>query len=142
MIATSVAGTKLTAGCLRPRLAAASVATFSLLDVLAGRITFAAGVAFAAWAVVALLSRRVLPTVALSILAFAVSPLAGLFLGVVAAVVAALDPTRGAICIVVGCCVAGARSWDGAPVSWYGHDALYRHPCGAPGGMLSCRREA
>ena len=94
VVGTAIAGVKVTSQCLRPRLGATSVAAFSFLDLFDGRVTFALGVAFAVWAIVSLQAGRLVATVSLTVLAFAASPLAGLFLGIVVSVCGVLDPTR------------------------------------------------
>jgi hypothetical protein len=85
---------RLTGGCLRPRLGAAAFAVFSLANLLDGRVTFAVGLAVASWAAVALRANHRFATAILTVVSFAASPLAGLFLGVVAAVVVVLQPAR------------------------------------------------
>ena len=105
--AAAGAGLRLTEGCLRPRLGAAAFATFSLADLLDGRVTFAAGLAAAAWAAVALQGNHRFATAILTLATFAASPLAGLFLGVVVAVVAVLQPARRTNATVAGAVLLG-----------------------------------
>lgn len=96
----------------RPRLGAAALALSSFADLVTGRITFAAGAGLAVLALVALRSNRVPTTVVLAVLAYLASPLAGLFLGLVAVAVLLTRRDRRRVAAVVGTVllVAGATS--------------------------------
>jgi hypothetical protein len=80
--------------CLRPRAGAIAFALSAAADLLDGRITFTAGLAIAAWGLVALRARRSAFTAALALAAYLASPLAGLFLGIVFMAVFIVDSTR------------------------------------------------
>jgi hypothetical protein len=78
----------------RPGLGALAFAAAQLADLLDGRVTFAAGFAFSAWALLALRSHRTVATVGLGLAAYFASPLAGLFLGVILVAVAGVQRPR------------------------------------------------
>jgi hypothetical protein len=104
-LGVSVAGALLTvAACwgagilardtLRPRAGAVVFSLFAVADLLIGRVTFAIGLGFAVWALVALRARVRLASAVLTLLCYLSSPLAGLFLGMVLAAVVIGDHTR------------------------------------------------
>jgi hypothetical protein len=78
----------------RPRWGGVALAASGMADLWAGRVTFVVGVAFATLALTSLRSRRPVAAALLSIVTFFASPLAGLFLGIVAVAVLVADPTR------------------------------------------------
>ncbi len=78
----------------RPRAASVAFAVASMADLIAGRVTFAVGLAIATWALVAIRSRRALPGVVLAASAYLASPLAGLFLGLTLLSVISVDRRR------------------------------------------------
>ena len=79
---------------LRPRAGAIAFAVSAAADLLDGRVTFTAGLAIAAWGLIALRSRRTILTVALAVAAYLASPLAALFLGIIFIAVFLVDATR------------------------------------------------
>jgi hypothetical protein len=88
------AAVRLTRDCARPRLGAVTVAVASFADMVAGRVTFAVGLALAMWALVFIRERRLLPATLLAVLTFLATPLAGLFLGIALAAVVLSDAER------------------------------------------------
>jgi hypothetical protein len=97
----TIATTSLVRDTRRPRAGAIAFAIAGLADLVDGRVTFTAGLALAAWALVALRSRRGPLCVALAMGAYFASPLAGLFLGMVLVAVAVADRSRRTSAIVV-----------------------------------------
>ena len=104
----SVAGSVLARDARRPMAASLAYSVACIADLLAGRVTFAAGVAIATWSLVALRSRRSVLASALGVAAFLTSPLAALFLGIVAAAVLLTDPRRRLAAGVLAACVLGS----------------------------------
>ena len=97
----------------RPRLGAVAFATAQVADLVAGRITFAVGVAFAACALVALRERRWVLLAVLAAASFASSPLAAMFLGFGLAAVAIVDPSRRRwSCVIAAALVIGGATMD------------------------------
>ena len=94
LLASAAAAPLITAGTRRPRTAAAALCVSASVDVFAGRITFALGLAVALWAVVALRRRRRGWLLVLTVATFLIAPLAALFLGIVAGSVLVADPRR------------------------------------------------
>lgn len=90
----AVATTILTRDALRPRAGAVAFAISGVADLLDGRVTFAAGLAFAAWALIAVRSHRTGPALILAVGSYLASPLAGLFLGMILVAVLLADDTR------------------------------------------------
>lgn len=78
----------------RPRAGALVFSLFGVGDLVAGRVTFVVGLAFAVWALVALRAQQRAVSVGFAVLAFFSSPLAGLFLGLVLVAVAITDRSR------------------------------------------------
>ena len=78
----------------RPRVGALVFSLFGVGDLVAGRVTFVVGLAFAVWALVALRARQRVVSVGLAVLAYFSSPLAGLFLGLVLVAVGITDRPR------------------------------------------------
>lgn len=78
----------------RPRAGAIVFSLFAVADLLAGRVTFVVGAAFAIWALVATRSRWWIPAVGAAVLAYLSSPLAGLFLGITLLAVVISDRGR------------------------------------------------
>jgi len=79
---------------LRPRAAAVAFSLFAVADLVIGRVTFAVGLGFAVWALVAVRSRSRVGSAVLALLCYLSSPLAGLFLGMVLAAIFVVDRTR------------------------------------------------
>ena len=78
----------------RPRAGALVFSVYGVGDLVAGRITFVVGLAFAIWALVALRERQRSASGVLALLAYFSSPLAGLFLGLALVAVVITDRTR------------------------------------------------
>jgi hypothetical protein len=79
---------------VRPRAGTAVFAVFGVADLVAGRITFTVGLAFAVWSLVALRAQRRLASAGSAVLAYFSSPLAGLFLGIVLLALVVADRSR------------------------------------------------
>lgn len=79
---------------LRPRAGAVAFSLFCVADLLVGRVTFAVGLGFAVWALVALRARLGVLSAVLALLSYLSSPLAGLFLGLVLIAVVIVDGGR------------------------------------------------
>ena len=94
VVAGSVATTRLMQDARRPVAGALACAVAQAADVLDGRVTFAVGFAFGAWALVALRDHRPVLTVAAALACLAASPLAALFLGIGVISVALVDRPR------------------------------------------------
>jgi hypothetical protein len=94
VVAGAVATTILTRGALRPRAGAVAFAIAGIAGLLDGRVTFAAGLAIAAWALIAVRSRRTVPALVVAVGSYLASPLAGLFLGMILVAVVIADDTR------------------------------------------------
>jgi hypothetical protein len=94
VVVGAAATTILTRGALRPRAGAIAFAIAGVADLLDGRVTFAAGLAMAAWALIAVRSHRAIPALLLAVGSYLASPLAGLFLGMILVAVAIADGTR------------------------------------------------
>lgn len=105
LLGVTVSGALLTvAGCwgagilardaLRPRAAAVAFSLFAVADLVIGRVTFAVGLGFAVWALVAVRSRSRVASAVLALLCYLSSPLAGLFLGMVLAAIFVVDRSR------------------------------------------------
>lgn len=106
-VAGAVGASVLLRDAPRPRAGAVAFAVAFAADLVAGRVTFAIGLAVATWALVALRARLGWVAAALSVAAYLASPLAGLFLGLVLLAVVAVDRTRRAAAAVsAGCLVA------------------------------------
>lgn len=114
-VVITVAATRVLArDAVRPRAAVFACAAASVADVVNGRVTFAAGVAVAALALVAVRGRRSTFSSLLAVCTYAVSPLAGLFLGIIMLAVVLTDRSRrrqaviGSVGLVA---VAGIMAW-------------------------------
>jgi hypothetical protein len=94
VVAAMAAGTILTRDTARPRAGAVAIAIAVFADALAGRVTFAVGLAFAMWALVAVRSRRSVLASALALCTALATPLAGLFLGMILVAVVIVDASR------------------------------------------------
>jgi len=94
VVVSAYGGALLVAGAPRPRAGAVAITLAQAADLLNGRVTFTVGAAIGIWALVALRRRHEKSAIALSLLSFLGSPLAGFFVGLVAAVVAVLRPER------------------------------------------------
>ncbi|WP_265443061.1 hypothetical protein [Flexivirga meconopsidis] len=92
VLASAYGGALLVRGAIRPRAGAIAIAVAQGADLLNGRVTFTVGAAIGIWALVALRARREKTAALLAVLAFLGSPLAGFFVGLIAAVVAVLRP--------------------------------------------------
>ena len=90
-VAGAWAGAILTRGTARPRAGTVAFALAGFADLLVGRVTFVVGFAIAAWALVALRAQRRALTIVAAVATYLVSPLAGLFLGIVLVAVAIAD---------------------------------------------------
>lgn len=99
-LAASASGTALFGTARRPRLAVAAFAAVLLADLLAGRVTFVIGSAFALVALRAVQRRSRAGAVVASMAATLGSPLAGLFLGLVLVAVAVTDATRRRVAVL------------------------------------------
>ena len=95
----AVGGAVLMQQAPRPRLGSVAYAVASMADLLAGRVTFAVGLAIGTWALVAIRSRRPALAMALAAAAYLASPLAGLFVGLVLLAVMVFDRTRRRVAI-------------------------------------------
>jgi hypothetical protein len=78
----------------RPRAGAIAFSLFAVADLVIGRVTFAIGLGFAVWALVAVRARVRLASAVLALLCYLSSPLAGLFLGLVLAAIVLVDRSR------------------------------------------------
>ena len=108
VLASSVAGSVLARDARRPRAAALAYSIACAADLLAGRVTFAVGIAFATWSLVALRSRYGAVSGVLGIVAILCSPLAALFLGIIAGAVLITDRRRRvAAAFLVLCLLSG-----------------------------------
>ena len=87
-------GVSLLSDRARPRWGGVALAASGMADLWAGRVTFVVGFACGTVALAALRGRRPIAAALLSILTFFASPLAGLFLGIVALAVFIADPSR------------------------------------------------
>jgi len=89
---TTGAAAVLARGVRRPRATVLAVGLSSFADILDGRVTFAIGIAIGALCLVSIRGRRwpVVP-VALAVATYLASPLAGLFLGLIATAIALCD---------------------------------------------------
>jgi hypothetical protein len=94
VVAGAAGGAMLMRDAPRPRAGAVAFAIASIADLVAGRVTFAVGLAIGTWALVALRSRRQLLSVGLGAAAYLASPLAGLFLGLILLAVISSDSAR------------------------------------------------
>jgi hypothetical protein len=94
VVATAGAGGALLRGAPRPRVGAVALSVASAADVLGGRTTFAVGTAVALTAALALRHRRSGWAAGLALLSVLSSPLAGLFLGIGALGLFAVDRSR------------------------------------------------
>ncbi len=99
-LAASASGTTLFGTARRPRLAVAAFLAVLLADLLAGRVTFVIGSAFALVALWAVQRRSRAAAVVTSMAATMGSPLAGLFLGLLLVAVAVTDPTRRRVAVL------------------------------------------
>ena len=94
VVAGAGGGAMLMRDAPRPRAGSVAFAIASIADLLAGRVTFAVGLAIGTWALVAVRSRRQLLSVGLGAAAYLASPLAGLFLGLILLAVISSDSAR------------------------------------------------
>lgn len=95
----------------RPRAGAIVFSLFAVADLIAGRVTFVVGAAFAIWALVATRSRWWIPAIGCAVLAYLSSPLAGLFLGITLLAVLITDRgRRGQAALVCGLLLAVAAA--------------------------------
>ena len=95
-------------GTRRPRAGAAVFALGVVLNVLTGRVTFALGLAAAVLALVFLKRRQPWGTGAAAVAACLFSPLAGLWLGLIAVTVAIVDPSRRRAALIVSALLVGS----------------------------------
>ncbi|MGQ0467668.1 MAG: MFS transporter [Sporichthyaceae bacterium] len=105
LVACAAAPT-LFAGSRRPRAAAAVFGAGAFLNVATGRVTFALGFAAAVLAAAFLRNRRGRSAAAAGLIACLLSPLAGLWLGLIALTVAIADATRRRLAIGVAAALA------------------------------------
>jgi hypothetical protein len=94
VIAGSAGAGLLASRSLRPRATTIAFAVVMAADLTNGRVTFTVGVSVAVWALAALRSRHGVLSVVLSLAAYAASPLAGFFLGLVLLASAISDRSR------------------------------------------------
>ncbi|GGB25223.1 MFS transporter [Flexivirga endophytica] len=92
VILSAYGGALLVEKAPRPRAGAVAITIAQAADLLNGRVTFTVGAALAIWALVAMRNHREKSAVALALLSFLGSPLAGFFVGIIAIVVAILRP--------------------------------------------------
>lgn len=92
VIVSAYGGALLVEKAPRPRAGAVAIALAQAADLLNGRVTFTVGAAIGIWALVALRAHREKTAVALALLSFLGSPLAGFFIGIITLVVAVLRP--------------------------------------------------
>jgi len=100
VVASAAGGALLMRDAPRPRAGAVAFAVASIADLVAGRVTFAVGLAIGIWALVALRSRRQLLSVGLGAAAYLASPLAGLFLGLILLAVISSDSARRRVALI------------------------------------------
>ena len=129
----------------RPRAGALVFSLFGVGDLVAGRVTFVVGLAFAVWALVALRVRQRTVSVGLAALAFFSSPLAGLFLGLVLVAVAITDRTRrwpagAAAGVLVACGVVMAVLFPGAGLMQLHWSGLLAPGSGFGAVAITCRQ--
>jgi hypothetical protein len=105
-LTATVAARWLLRGSRRPGLGLAFFAVDAFVDIYSGRVTFALGVAFAIVALSLLKARRGRWACAVGAVACLASPLAGLFLGLVAISVAAADRSRRTTSVVLAAILA------------------------------------
>ncbi len=94
-------------GTRRPRAAAAIFSIGVMLNVLTGRVTFALGFAAAVLALVCLRRRQTWGAIAAAFAACLFSPLAGLWLGLIAVTVAIVDASRRRPAVVIAGVLVG-----------------------------------
>jgi hypothetical protein len=94
VVVGAAAGGVLSRDALRPRAGAVGFALAGVADLLAGRVTFAVGLAIAVCALVAVRSHRSALGAGLAVTSFLASPLAGLFVGLVLIAIAVTDASR------------------------------------------------
>ncbi len=101
LVACAAAPT-LFAGTRRPRAATAVFAAGAFLNVATGRVTFALGFAAAVVAAAMLRNRRGKAATVAALVSCLMSPLAGLWLGLIAVTVAVVDPQRRRAAVTIG----------------------------------------
>jgi hypothetical protein len=84
VLVAAVAAGRLLDGAARPRAGAISLTVMMAADLVDGRVTFTAGMAVAVVALLPLRARRPVTAAVLAVVCFLLSPLAALFLGLVA----------------------------------------------------------
>ena len=94
-------------GARRPRAGAAIFGVGVFLNVLTGRVTFALGLAAAVLALVFLRRRQTWGAMTAATAACLFSPLAGLWLGLIALTVAIVDPSRRRVAVVISGVLVG-----------------------------------
>ena len=129
----------------RPRAGAVAFSLFGVADLVAGRVTFVVGLAFAVWSLVALRERRRLGTAGLALLAYCSSPLAGLFLGLVLVAVVITDrarrwPAAASAGVLLLCGVLMAVFFPGAGVMPLGLTGLVPPGSGFLAVAITCRQ--
>jgi hypothetical protein len=105
-LAASASGAPLFGTARRPRLAIAAFVAVLLADLLAGRVTFVIGSAFALLALRAVQRRSRWAVIVPSIAATLSSPLAGLFLGLLVLAVAMTDASRRRVAVLAAATAA------------------------------------
>jgi hypothetical protein len=113
-VLVSVAGSlRLVPAALRPRAGAVAFAVACMADLAIGRVTFAAGLALAVWALVAMREQWFLRGLAFAVASYCASPLAALFLGMILIAIVIVDPQRrrpaaiaAGVLFLVGCTMA------------------------------------
>jgi hypothetical protein len=94
VLAGSAAAAAMLRGSLRPRAGAVAFTVAQLANLFDGRVTFALGLAVGLWAAAAIQRRRSVFAVLLTVLCYAASPLAALFLGIACVGAAVADHSR------------------------------------------------
>lgn len=107
-LTATVVGFSLCRDTRRPLAGAAALSVSAFADIFAGRVTFALGAAAAICAVELIRRRWTIPAAGAGLLAFLFSPLAGLFLGMIAFAVALTDSSRRRAGIAVAATLAVA----------------------------------
>ena len=100
VVAGTAAGALLMRDAPRARAGAVAFAIASIADLVAGRVTFAVGLAIGTWALVAVRGRRPMLSVGLGAAAYLASPLAGLFLGLILLAVISSDSERRRVAVI------------------------------------------
>ncbi|HSY15580.1 MAG TPA: hypothetical protein VK816_06305, partial [Jatrophihabitantaceae bacterium] len=101
VVAGAAATATLVRDTRRPRIGAVAFAAAGMADLLDGRVTFAIGLAIAAWTLVAVREQWRLRGLVLGLATYLASPLAGLFLGLLLIAVVIVVRSRARVAILV-----------------------------------------